>query len=234
MSSTKAPIILSIIVMAIVMGLSSTPANAMAVAVIDDFEDGDTSDWVFFGGNQAGGGGGVLTDRPAEGSFYFSTGWGGEGTASNFYGGCFKNLPDGSQVAVPDEPWFNVWVFIQSDSTVDQFTLEITIREDTNGDGWTNGVEDSFRLDTTFSSTSFDDQWTLISAPLSSFSNAGTGGDGVFGGSLDEIVVVIAGVQGSAGSVVEVDFDQFSLSSDGDPPVVVQESSLSALKSKFE
>ena len=61
--------------------------------VIDDFEDGDSSDWGFFGGNAAGGGGGVLADRPAEGGFYFSTGWGGNGTASGFYGGDVQEPP---------------------------------------------------------------------------------------------------------------------------------------------
>ena len=81
-----------------------------------------------------------LADRPKEGGFYFSTGWGGNGTASGFYGGTFKNLPEADQVALPADPWFNVWVLNQSDATVDQYTLEITIREDPNGDGWTNGA----------------------------------------------------------------------------------------------
>ena len=184
-------------------------------AVFDDFEDGDTSDWGFFGGNNAGGGGGPASDRPKEGAFYFNTGWGGQGTASSFYGGAFKNLPDGSQVTLPADPWFNVWVLNQSDATVDSYTLEITIREDLNGDGWTNGVEDSFRLDTTFTSTSFNDEWTLISAPVSSFSDQFTGGDGTFNGNVDELVLVIAGVQGTNPSVVEVDFDQFTFTSGG-------------------
>ncbi|MBE2223511.1 MAG: family 16 glycosylhydrolase, partial [Anaerolineae bacterium] len=180
------------------------------MAVIDDFEDGDSSDWGFFGGNAAGGGGGVLSDRPYEGTYYFSTGWGGNGTASSFYGGAYKNLDNAAQVALPADPWFNVWVLNQSNATVDEYRLEITIREDLNGDGWVNGTEDSFRLDTTFSSASFDDQWTLISAPVSSFADQFTGGDGTFNGNLDEIVIVVAGVQGDVGSTVEVDFDQFS------------------------
>lgn len=195
-------------------------AAAVPDAVIDDFEDGDASDWFFFGGNNAGGGGGALSDRPQEGSFYFSTGWGGEGTASDFYGGAFKNFDDLAQVSLPVDPMFNVWVLNQSDATVDQYTLEITIREDLNGDGWVNGTEDSFRLDTTFTSASFDDQWTLISAPVSSFADQFTGGDGTFNGNLDEIVIVVAGVQGAVGSVVEVDFDQFSFTSSGQSQVV--------------
>jgi len=183
--------------------------------VIDDFEDGDSSDWGFFGGNNAGGGGGLLDDRPYEGTYYFSTGWGGQGSASVFYGGAFRNFEDTAQITPPADPWFNVWVLNQSDATVDSYTLEITLREDLNGDGWTDGVEDSFRLDTTFPSSSFDDEWTLVSAPLSGFSDLGTGGDGTFNGNLDEVVIVISGVVGGSGSTVEVDFDLFAFSSGG-------------------
>jgi beta-glucanase (GH16 family) len=184
-------------------------------AIIDDFEDGDASDWTFFGGNLAGGGGGALDDRPQEGNFYLSTGWGGEGSASVFYGGFFKNFDNLSQIAPPADPWFNVWVLNQSNTTVDQYTLEMTLREDINGDGWTDGAEDSIRLDTTFTSATFNDQWTLVSGPLSSFTNAGTGGDGMFNGNLDEVVIVVSGVQGGSGAVVEVDFDQLSFTSGG-------------------
>jgi beta-glucanase (GH16 family) len=186
----------------------ATPASA-ADTVIDGFEDGDASDWGFFGGNAAGGGGGALSDRPQEGNFYLSTGWGGDGSNSVFYGGFFKNFDDAAQVVPPADPTFGVWVLNQSDATVDQYTLEITIREDLDGNGWTDGAEDSFRLDTTFTSSSFDDQWTLLSAPLSSFTDLATGGDGTFDGNLDEVVVVVSGVQGGPGSTVEVDFDTF-------------------------
>ena len=183
--------------------------------VIDDFEDGDSSDWGFFGGNLAGGGGGIGTDRPYEGSFYLSTGWGGEGTTSGFYGGAFKSFDNTAQVTPPADSWFNVWVLNQSDATADGYTLEITIREDLDGNGWTDGEEDSFRLDTPFTSSSFDDNWTLVSAPVSSFTDLGTGGDGTFDGDLDEVVIVVAGVTGASGATVEVDFDLFAFSSGG-------------------
>jgi beta-glucanase (GH16 family) len=188
---------------------------APSLAVWDDFEDGDSSDWIFFGGNQAGGGGSVLADRPQEGAFYFSTGWGGRGSISVFYGGAFKNIPEADQLQTPLSPWFNVWVLNQSDATVDQYTLEITIREDLDGNGWTNGSEDSFRLDTVFPASTFDDEWTLVSAPLSAFNNLFTGGDGTFDGKLDEVVIVVSGVQGAEGSTVEVDFDYFALTAGG-------------------
>ena len=183
-------------ILGIMAPLASHSGLALAAApdaLIDDFEDGDASDWFFFGGNAAGGGGGALSDRPYEGSFYLSTGWGGNGTASGFYGGFFRNWDNTAQVVPPIDPWLNVWVLNQSDATVDQYNLEITLREDLDGDGWTSGLEDSIQLVSPFSSTAFNDQWTLISAPLSSFTNLGTGGDGIFNGNLDEVVVVMWG-----------------------------------------
>ena len=183
--------------------------------IFDDFEDGDIAGWQFFGGNEAGGGGGAATDRPQAGAAYFSTGWGGNGTASGFYGGTFKNLDEAAQITLPADPWLNVWVLNQSNATVDSYTLEITIREDLDGNGWTNGSEDSFRYDAAFSATDFDDEWTLVSAPVSSFADQFTGGDGTFDGAVDEMVLVIAGVQGGVGSTVEVDFDQISFTSGG-------------------
>ena len=199
---------------ALVAGLAvvapTSAGAAGAPLVFDDFEDGDVSDWGFFGGNAAGGGGGALNDRPKEGSWYFSTGWGGDGTNSGFYGGTFKNLSNAAQVALPADPMFNMWVLNQSNATVDEYRLEVTLREDTNGDGWTDGAEDSIGLDTTFTKSQFDDTWTLLSAPLSSFFNKGTGGNGVFDGAVDEMVIVIAGVKGAPVSTVEVDFDTIS------------------------
>ncbi|MEZ4594229.1 MAG: carbohydrate binding domain-containing protein [Chloroflexota bacterium] len=58
----------------------------------------------------------------------------------------------------------------------------------------------------------------MISAPVSSFVNQFTGGDGTFNGALDEIVIVVAGVQGAVGSTVEVDFDQISFTGGSQPP----------------
>ncbi len=184
-------------------------------AVFDDFEDGDASDWFFFGGNDAGGGGGTFDDRPKEGSFYLSTGWGGRGSASVFYGGLFKNLDDDAQLAMPLDPWFNVWVYNQSDATADAYTLEVTIREDTDGDGWTDGAEDSLRLDTVFPRSEFVGEWVLVSAPLADFSDLRTGGNGRFDGKLDELVVVISGVEGADGATVEVDFDELVFTAGG-------------------
>jgi beta-glucanase (GH16 family) len=203
-----------------VLLITQVTAAGLPTAIFDDFEDGESSDWFFFGGNNAGGGGGVLADRPKEGSFYMSTGWGGQGSASVFYGGFVKNLDEAAQLPLPSDPWFNVWVLNQSDATVDQYTLEITIREDLDGNGWTEGSEDSFRLDTIFPSSTFNDSWVLVSAPVSNFIDLGTGGDGIFNGDLDELVVVISGVEGADSSTVEVDFDYFAFTSGGPLDIV--------------
>jgi beta-glucanase (GH16 family) len=209
------------VVAALAVGtLVATQSSTSAVPpepddIFDDFDDEDMSDWGFFGGNAAGGGGARATDRPQAGPGYFSTGWGGNGADSGFYGGAFKNLANDAQISLPADPWLNVWVLNQSDATADAYTLEITIREDLDGDGWTDGAEDSFRYDTSFTASDFDDEWRLVSAPVSSFADQATGGDGTFDGAIDEMVLVIAGVEGGAPSTVEVDFDQISFTSGG-------------------
>ncbi len=193
---------------------STVVANNNEV-VIDGFEDGDATDWSFFGGNNAGGGGGVLSDRPYEGTYYLSTGWGGQGSASVFYGGFFRNFDNISQIPIPADPWLNIWVYHQSNTTVDEYILEITLREDTDGDGWNSGTEDSARLDRRFGQADFNDSWTLVSAPLSDFVDLGTGGNGVLEGNLDEMVLVVSGVVGPDGAVVELDIDHIAFSSGG-------------------
>lgn len=220
MSQHRAPrtsVIAATALAAVVMSLFGVTAAVAAppppALVVDDFDDGDTADWSVFGGNAAGGGGGPAADRPHDGDYYLSTGWGGEGTASGFYGGMYKNLANDAQVALPTDPWLSMWVLNQSNATVDEYRLEITVREDTNGDGWVDGTEDSIRYDVTFPSSAFDDQWTLVTSPLSNFVNQNTGGNGVFDGAVDEMVVVVAGVQGGSGSTVEVDFDTIAFTS---------------------
>ena len=58
----------------------------------------------------------------------------------------------------------------------------------------------------------------LVSAPLSSFLDLGTGGNGFFEVAMDEIFVGIAQVSGPGGASVEVDFDYIALSSGGPLP----------------
>ena len=202
-----------------------TTAVFTNVTIIDDFNDGDVSDWGYFGGSQGGGGFGVADDRPFEGSHYLSTGWGGSG-GGGFYGGMFKNFDDAAQPIPPANAEFSVWVYNQSNATSTGYTLEITIREDVEGDGWNGwgGTDESFRLDTMFISADYNDQWVQIKAPLTDFQLVdGNGGDGTFNGALDELVIVIAGVQGVDGATVEVDFDYFTLTPGAPPPVVIED-----------
>ncbi len=189
-----------------------TSGGPLPIEVFEDFEDGDASDWSFIGG----GSGEVLTDRPGEGNSYFSTSWSGPG--GGFYGGFWKNTPNDMQLPVPEDPWLNVLVYHESaGTTVDTYRLELTVREDTDGNGWTSGQEDSRRLDVEFAATDFNDQWTLVSAPISDFLDLG-GGNGIFEVALDEIFVGIAQVSGPSGATVEVDFDYIALSSGGPLP----------------
>ncbi len=188
--------------------------------IIDDFNDGDTGDWGFFGGDNAGGGGGPEMDRPFEGSHYFSTGWGAGAPSGGFFGGAFKNFDNAAQVTPPaTDPYLSFWVYNQDNATSEGYTLEITIREDLDGNGW-DGIgssEESFRLDTAFTSADYNNQWVRIAAPLADLTLIDGAGDGAFTGNLDEIVIVIAGVPNADdGTTVEVDFDFFAFTS-GDP-----------------
>jgi beta-glucanase (GH16 family) len=186
-----------------------------SLVIFDDFEDGNISDWSFFPGNSAGGDGIVLDDRPAEGKYYLSTDWSGAGSNSVFYGGLYKNLDNNAQIDLPFNPWINIYLYNESITSVNEYAFEITIREDTDGNGWTNGQEDSKRLDTYFSTDDFNDRWILISAPVDSFMDIGTGGNGFFDGKLDELVIVISQVVGENPSDVYTDIDFIAFSQGG-------------------
>lgn len=188
-------------------------AAAHGQVTFDDFEDGDASDWIFFGGNEAGGGGGAASDRPAQGSWYLDTGWGGAGSESVFYGGFFRNLPEDAQLTLPEDPWLSLWVLVQTGTTVDRFSVELTVREDTDGEGYEEGEDDSFQHILSFDSSDADDTWRQVSAPLASLTDLQTGGDGTFDGRVDEVVIVISGVEGGAATDVLVDFDDILFTS---------------------
>ena len=218
--------------MAVVLALGSFSA-ASAQMMFDDFEDGDASDWFFFGGNEAGGGGGAVGDRPAEGAFYLDTGWGGAGTSSVFYGGFFKNLENDQQLTLPADPRLQISILVQTGTTVDNFSVEITIREDTDGEGYEEGEDDSFQHVLSFSQDDVDDTWRRISTPLSEFRNLETGGDGTFNGNVDEIVIVIAAVEGGEMTDIQIDFDEISFAS-GMPTAIEEATRLADVPSVAE
>ena len=175
-------------------------------ALFDGFEDGDASDWV--GAVQ------VINDRSAVGDFAISTSWTGGG--AGFYGGIFRNLSEDEQPIIPLDPWVNLFVYHESEgTTVERYRLEITVREDTDGNGWVNGQEDSRRLDVWFDAASFNDQWILVSAPVDSMLDLSTGTNGFLEGNVDEVFIGIAQVQGPNPSNIEVDFDHLILTSGG-------------------
>ena len=98
MAYNKPWTIFSILLGALLLNFASAPVQAQTILptiTIDDFEDNDVSEWGSFGGSNGGGGFGVLDDRPQDGAYYLSTGWGGGG-AGGFYGGIFKNFDDAS------------------------------------------------------------------------------------------------------------------------------------------
>lgn len=176
--------------------------------VIESFADGTGAAWNYFGGAE----GTVTNDGDAD-AFMRATFSGSGGTGAGFYGVMWNNLPDTEQAVLLADPWFSMRVRHSSTgTTVDQYALEVTLREDTNGNGWTADQEDSHRLDLIFDRTAFNDEWMFISAPLSSFTDLETGGNGILEGALDEVVFVVAQVVGADPSAVEIDIDDVVLS----------------------
>ena len=72
-----------------------------------------------------------------------------------FYGGFAKNLGNDQQITLPEDPWSSSSYHVESGSTVDQFTVEFTLREDTDGEGYEEGEDDSFRFDLLVDSSAF-------------------------------------------------------------------------------
>lgn len=181
---------------------------AAGTYIVDDFTDVTGASWGYFGNAE-----GTVTTDGGINPFMRATFSGVGGTGGAFYGVMWKNLPDASQVPIPADPWFNIQVRHSSTATtVDEYTLEITVREDTDGDGWTTGSEDSHRYDTRFDASAFNDEWITISAPLSAFTNLGTGGNGILELAIDEVVLVVSQVSGPNPSSVQVDFDDIIIS----------------------
>ena len=183
-------------------------APVSGVFVLDDYQSTAIGEYGFFGsanGSIAAGTGGNRYLRVV-----FS---GSGGTGSTFYGVTWRNYPDAAQVVIPADPWFSARVrHAGANTSVVRYALEVTLREDTDGNGWSDGDEDSHRLDTFFDTASFNDEWVTISAPLSSFLDLQTGGNGVLEINIDEIVFVASQVEGPNPSSVEVHIDDVRLS----------------------
>ncbi len=182
---------------------------AAGTFVIDDFSDLTGAAWNYFGSAQ-----GMVTAGGGLDPFMQATFSGTGGMGDAFYGVMWNNLPDTAQALIPADPWFSVRVrHAGTGTTVDRYAFEITVREDTNGNGWTTGEEDSHRLDTVFDTVAFNDEWISISAPLSAFVDLETGGNGILEGALDEVVFVVSQVAGPDPSAVQIDLDDIIISS---------------------
>ncbi len=194
------------------------PTGNDQVHLFEDFEDDDLSGWRYFPGSEGASVKGRTAGKlPVNGDRYFAVLAEGAGSASKFYGGGYINLNNSDQVNIPWEPWINLWVNISSASTVDRFSLELTFREDRDGNGWTNGREDSRKLVLPFAKAQFKDEWMLISKPLSDLIDVGTGGNGYLEGKLDEFVIVVADVEGENPSKLRFAMDEITFSSGGTP-----------------
>ncbi len=100
----------------------------------------------------------------------------GAGSGSMFYGGFVKNLENDQQITLPEDPW-SLSYYVESGSTVDQVTVEFTLREDTDGEGYEEGEDDSFRFDLLVDSSAFDDTWKHLLVPISYFTHLTTDGE---------------------------------------------------------
>ncbi|MEM1127426.1 MAG: family 16 glycosylhydrolase [Bacteroidota bacterium] len=186
-----------------------TEPPAEGTFLVEDFTDQTGAAWNYFGSVE-----GMVTTGDGLNPFLRATFSGSGGAGEAFYGVMWNNFPDDNQVVIPADPWFNVRIrHASAATTVNRYAFEITVREDTNGDGWDDGEEDSHRFDAVFDPRSFNDEWISLSIPLSTFMDLQTGGNGILEGSLDEVVFVVSQVVGPDPSSVQVDLDDIILSS---------------------
>jgi beta-glucanase (GH16 family) len=213
------------------------PAVGLAdIEVFDDMEHGDPGNngWFAFGGSV--GGGGIAPNNvdlpPANGgAFSLETGW-GSGGVPGFYGGFGRTNPSN----LSGTAYFSFW--INPDAGQD-YTLEINLQDDDNGDGAINPPDDDeFQYNCVVSPTGpcavAGGGWQLVTIPLADFfddNSVLTGGNGVLdpvppsGGGNGELINVIMAVIGNSGSDVNfrTDYWVFSLESPTGPTTVIDD-----------
>lgn len=193
-------------------GRAPVAAAAATTIVFDDMENGDpiNNGWFTFGG--AVGGGGIdpnSTDLPPVdgGSFSLQTGW-GSGGVPGFYGGFGRTNP----IDLTGTDTFSFWI---NPDAGQEYTLEINLQDDDNGDGAINQPDDDeFQFNCVVSATGpcavSGGGWQLVTIPFADFFDDGSflfGGNGeldavpVATGGNGELINVVIAVIGTGGDV---------------------------------
>ncbi len=204
--------------------------------VFDDFEHGDPfgNDYFTFGGEVGGGGiGPNSTDVPPQngGAFSLETGWGSDGVAG-FFGGFGRTFP----VDISAFDHFNLWI---NPDAGQNYTLEINIQEDDNGDNLIPfppvGVDDEFQYDLVVGSDTSEAEvisgggWQLISIPLADFFDDNRflfGGNGILDakavacGGNGQLINVVIGIVSNSGADVNFRTDFWAFSDGPLSPII--------------
>lgn len=213
-------------------------ANA-DIIVFDDMEHGDPfgNGYFAFGGSVGGGGiGPNSSDIPPTdgGAFSLETGW-GSGGVPGFFGGFGRTNP----LDLTGSLYFNFW--INPDAGQD-YTIEVFLQDDDNGDGTTTGPDDDeFQFNCVVAldgpCATSGGGWQLVSIPLSDFFDDNSflfGGNGVFdpfstsGGGNGELINVGFVVIGNSGSDATFRTDYWTFT-DFDPTAVPEPGTLALL-----
>ena len=221
--------VLSILLCMILLSAATAPAYAQSTLVFDDMEHGDPlgNDWFAFNGDVGGGGlDANATDLPPEngGGFSLQTGW-GSGGVPGFYGGFGRTNP----TDLTDTDHFNFWINPDADQ---DYTLEINLQDDDNGDDAANAPDDDeFQYNCVVSPTGpcavSGDGWQLVSIPLADFFDDNsffTGGSGVLdavptsGGGNGQLINAVFAVIGNSGSDATFRTDYWTFNADPPPP----------------
>ncbi|HSG42519.1 MAG TPA: family 16 glycosylhydrolase, partial [Anaerolineales bacterium] len=218
-------LVLSLLLSALVSPFAfSTPALAAGPLVIfDDMEHGDPGNngWFAFPGAVGGGGiGPNAVDLPPinGGAFSVETGWGSGGVPGYFGGFGRTNLLD-----LSGTDHFNFWI---NPNAGQDYTLEINLQEDDNGDdAISQPDDDEFQFNCVVSPTGpcavSGGGWQLVSIPLTDFYDDGSylwGGNGVLdpvstgNGGNGQLINVVVAVIGNAGSDVNFRTDYWAFS----------------------
>ncbi len=206
--------------------------------VFDDMEHGNPfgNGWFTFGGSVGGGGiGPNFADLPPAlgGAASLETGW-GSGGVPGFFGGFGRTNP----IDLFDTDYFNFWINpdgVDGAGRPQDYTLEINLQEDDNGDGAINPPDDDeFQFNCVVGSSGpcaiAGGGWQMVSIPLADFFDDNSflfGGNGVLdtdpvsrggNGGLVNVVDVVISTAG-ADATFRTDYWSFTeqpLDGDGD------------------